>query len=361
MIIKMKTLCIVIVCGILSGICYLFLADIIWQQMDLATLHFQRYYQVENHYVMNQTSQMGSNQVLCNEECQWIKEQAHRKATLRHYCDTTNNTHRNWTEWLRNNPNRLNQILVSDEHKLIMCYIPKVACTNWKYVFAVLNGHGDSLLGKDPGKGGLFRQLHLQDSSLTVPLQRRKLTQAEVIYRLENYTSFLMVRDPFTRFLSAYKDKFEDNGPFVKGYRNTIMSAKKNNDGGTHSKKSVSWTEFVRYLGDAEKYFDVTNAVDAHWVRMVDLCFPCQKEYDMIGKLESFGTDSKFMLQGLVDVALLPGSHQIHRDKPATNSSASETSQKYFSSLSGEDIDDLAKKYTDDFLAFGYDATEFKS
>ena len=79
----------------------------------------------------------------------------------------------------------------------------------------------------------------------------------------------------------------------------------------------------------------------------------------MIGKLESFGTDSKFMLP---ELALLTGSnHKLTRDMHATNSSASITAQKYFSSLSGQDIDDLAKKYTDDFLAFGYDATQFKS
>ena len=98
---------------------------------------------------------------------------------------------------------------------------------------------------------------------------------------------------------------------------------------------------------------------------MVDLCFPCQKEYDMIGRLETMESDGQFILNKLglptelMDVVMNRGKRYIPYD--VTNSSDDKTAQKRFSSLSQEDIDDLVRKYADDFSAFGYNASEFKS
>ena len=159
---------------------------------------------------------------VCDAECQWNKEQVRRKATLRRHCDTLGtNTKLNWTEWLKNNPNRLGQILVSDKHRLLMCYIPKVACTNWKHLFFILNG------GSDLKQHGQDHITKLHDT-LTVSLQRMRshLSEEEVIDRLENYDSFLVVRDPFTRALSAYRNKFRQaNSAFTKTFRESIMSS----------------------------------------------------------------------------------------------------------------------------------------
>ena len=51
------------------------------------------------------------------------------KATKSAFC-SENET----KEQLLKQPQNLDQIIVDDKHKMLFCFIPKVACTNWKKV-----------------------------------------------------------------------------------------------------------------------------------------------------------------------------------------------------------------------------------
>lgn len=58
-------------------------------------------------------------------------EQADRKRLTKQACQLSENN-LDLEHVIENNKELLDHIIVDDEHQLLYCYVPKVACTNWK-------------------------------------------------------------------------------------------------------------------------------------------------------------------------------------------------------------------------------------
>ena len=52
---------------------------------------------------------------------------------------------------------------------------------------------------------------------------------SDVPHKLKNYFKFLVVRDPWTRLLSAYRDNFENNDSFYNYYGRLILERYREN------------------------------------------------------------------------------------------------------------------------------------
>jgi len=185
--------------------------------------------------------------------------------------------------------------------------------------------------------------------------------------RLESYFKFFIVRDPFDRLISAFKDKFVDNPRFEPWYKTQIAPAiirryrrdhRDTADNGANG--GLRFPEFVRYLGDADSGrrrrldYEFGEAV-IHWATYTELCAPCQIGYGAVGHHETLERDVPHILRaagvaGLVAYpAIPPGITRYNRTKV----------ERYFAGVSGPEARRLYARYQGDFLLFGYPPPHF--
>lgn len=95
----------------------------------------------------------------------------------------------------------------------------QVACTNWKRILMILAGKWNdtdvlSIPANLSHSPGMFRNL----SSVSKE-DRDKM--------LENYHKMIIVRNPFERLLSAYRNKLEGDLPSARYFQVSIKSSSK--------------------------------------------------------------------------------------------------------------------------------------
>ncbi|XP_072014359.1 carbohydrate sulfotransferase 10-like [Amphiura filiformis] len=298
-------------------------------------------------------------QQFCDEECQWLQLQSRRRETLHQACAAYNETSpNNLKQWLMDHKNLLSFLWVSDKHKALYCNVPKVASSNWKKVFYILN-KGEAHYSQSFISNVMSMNQHIHVYSDKSDWRLMRMSPDDVIHRLKTYTKFIIVREPFTRTLSAYRDKFEDKKHKKMWhhwmYKMYLYVMKQNKEWldlpcGNQS----TWPAFVQFVSKPNAKFNYSNGFGGaqHWMPINELCLPCQINYDIIGKLETMDTDAKFILKklGAPELERVVSSTAGHE----TNSSDADTQHTYMNELSVEDVNRLEQKYEKDFKLFGY-------
>ncbi|XP_056609799.1 carbohydrate sulfotransferase 12 [Triplophysa dalaica] len=256
-------------------------------------------------------------------------------------------------------PNKeLDHLIVDDRHGIIYCYVPKVACTNWKRIMIVLSE--SLLIDGVPYQDPLdVPQELVHNSSLHFTFNKfwkryGKFSRHLMKIKLKKYTKFLFVRDPFVRLISAYRNKFEQaNEDFYKRFAVAMLKRYSNY---TNPPASVvdafaagirpSFANFIQYLLDPKTEKDAP--FNEHWRQMYRLCHPCQINYDFVGKLETLDEDAEHLLRILrVDnVVEFPQSHR--------NRTVSSWEQDWFANIPLKARNELYRLYEADFKLFGY-------
>ena len=132
-----------------------------------------------------------------------------------------------------------------------------------------------------------------------VSLTKKKIRISKLINNVSKNISFLFVRDPYARLLSAYFDKlFIPNTFFWKTTGRYIVSNFRPN-ASKHSLRcghDVTFPEFIKYVIHSQ---ETGKHRDGHFVPIHDHCNICHRHYDFIGHLESFTEDVNYILDDI--------------------------------------------------------------
>ncbi|XP_076357526.1 carbohydrate sulfotransferase 11 [Tachypleus tridentatus] len=241
------------------------------------------------------------------------------------------------------NQDQLSHLIVDQNYKLIYCYVPKVACTNWKRILMVLKGNEVKkpldILGNETHAHN-FKTLN-------------KVSIQEAWSMLKTYLKFLFVRHPYERLLSAYRNKFENrySDYFTSRFGRKIIQRYRTNASQVSLKKGhdVTFEEFVQYISELDPVQKST--FNEHWRPIFDLCLPCSLNYKVIGKYETLKDDSDYVLwkAGLLQKIDFPQREQSYKMEPTAV-----LLKKYFNQISQDVKDKLYTIYQADFTIFGY-------
>ncbi|XP_043323878.1 carbohydrate sulfotransferase 10 isoform X3 [Cervus canadensis] len=268
----------------------------------------------------------------------------------------------------------LDRIFVCDKHKILFCQTPKVGNTQWKKVLIVLNAvanlRGDQT--NTPSSPtpppicfpGAFPSIEEIPENVVHDHEKNGLprlssfSDTEIQKRLKTYFKFFIVRDPFERLISAFKDKFVHNPRFEPWYKHEIAPGiiRKYRRNRTET-RGIQFEDFVRYLGDPNhRWLDLQFGDHIiHWVTYVELCAPCEITYSVVGHHETLEDDAPYILREagidhLVSYPTIPlGITAYNRTKV----------ERYFLGISKRDIRRLYARFEGDFKLFGYQKPEF--
>lgn len=241
------------------------------------------------------------------------------------------------------NPESFRNILVDEQHELLYCYVPKVACTNWKRVLMVVTGKWP---GNDP------MEIPADQAHSPSTFQRlSNYTLSEIERMLATYDKLIVVRHPLERLLSAYRNKLEAKHEksskyfqtrfgkkIIRRYRqNATVESLKNGD-------DVTFREFVQFVTD-----DSSNETrNEHWKPIYELCHPCLVNYNLVSKYESLAEDATEVLERMgVESINFPA-------KPMNSEPTAKKLEKYYSTLTYKQLRKLVDLYKLDLRLFDY-------
>ena len=166
--------------------------------------------------------------------------------------------------------------------------------------------------------------------------------------------AFMISRHPFTRILSAYRDKFEGKGNDDPRYyefgRKIVEKYRSEKDKKRIKSEKATFKEFVNFLIDTK----VKN--DRHWKPVYWLTLPCGYNYTVFGKQETFSDDTNY----IINTFNLKGAEPVWENRNAGNKDG-DLLQTYYKQINKEELQDLYRLYHLDFRVFDYDYEPFIS
>jgi len=226
----------------------------------------------------------------------------------------------------------IGQNFLQDPHTgTVYCYAHKVASSTWMSVFAKVEGDPRflSMVEKD---SGWYRVAN------RIAASAAKVARAPV--------AMMVVRHPFDRLLSAFKDRIlrEESDQAHQHLPGILL-----HQPGKREEGSPTFSQFLGYVID--------GGSDPHWNSLSSMCAPCLVDYDWILRLEdpTLEMDSAAFLQTTGMASRLPGGMvAVHREGVP-----SQDYRHLWIDVPCHLLADIHTIFSADFLLFGYSALEY--
>lgn len=225
-----------------------------------------------------------------------------------------------------------NSIYLKDKN-IIFVYIPKVACTNWKAIFRYMQNSNDYLnpeLAHNNKESGL--------------VYLNQLKEFKEILKTSSLKKYTFIRNPFSRILSAFLDKFSSKQrvDYYHKIKKEILKYKEINKI-EEDNNDITFFSFLFWLKNSNSIF----TEDEHWIPQTKIIGKDLSEYNFIGHFENLKNDSQIILKKLNCDIPFPTQEDI-KFKP-TN--ATDKIKKYYSQ---KEIDLVLELFKDDFETLNY-------
>lgn len=223
---------------------------------------------------------------------------------------------------------------------VIFAYVPKVACTNWKSILRYMAGEADWLnnrLAHDRAVAGLhYLDLNSRDADLLSD---------------PNVPKYTMVRDPYSRALSAYLNKVETHLPpkpetpgehhFDAVVRHIDAYRSKELTGDRFPK--IEFEVFLRWLWDGRSHY----TKDEHWTPQTILLRQPGLSFDFVGRFENMAEDARKILELMGCDKQFPSQSDVNFLSMGTQSKL----DKYYTYAARKLVTQI---FDDDFHNFNY-------
>ncbi|CAG0898933.1 unnamed protein product [Cyprideis torosa] len=154
----------------------------------------------------------------------------------------------------------------------------------------------------------------------------------------------MLVRHPFSRLVSAYRDKLDVEAPdHFREEAEKIVGKTRAKSANNTRRDNPTFTEFIEYLTTQSP-----DQYNEHWMPTYVKCRPCSVNYEFIMKLETIQEDVEYVMKAVG--ANVTGFERLNQ----RTSDSMETTRKYFERLPEEKIEQLYENYKFDFELFGY-------
>jgi len=256
--------------------------------------------------------------------------------------------------------------------RLLYCPVFKAASTSWLVNFLKLSNRTKNI---NPKVGNLHKKsINLFPAPATFKLRKKIFAES---------TKFIVVRHPFERIVSAYRDKlagFTRNPSYLTMRKHVIDKYRKNKKSKSEIPTFRESFDFILSELDKREAGGEKILIDGHFMPYSSRCKPCSMNYDVIIKFETLEEDSQYLIEqcGLDDrIGVLhenqaptgPETKQGFKNKSKKVKKGEEKAKKaitntktaldFFRDIPTSKIRRLYQHYRHDFEIFGYSAEEY--